>query len=98
MAWLTLCAIGDTADSILTRKCIVETVRQFDTIKKEFDPFEGDCEEEYEIPIKGAPEMPEIGLTEGYLKLSKYDPPPMISLSIECGAHLLLRRDEQLLP
>jgi hypothetical protein len=50
-------------------------VRQFDTIKKEFDPFEGDCEEEYEIPIKGAPEMPEIGLEEGYLKLSKYDPP-----------------------
>jgi len=63
--------LGDKADSILTRKCIVETVRQFDTIKKEFDPFERDCEEEYEIPIKGAPEMPEIELEEGYLKLSK---------------------------
>jgi hypothetical protein len=37
----------------------------------EFDPFEDDCEEEYEIHVKGAPEMPEIGLEEGYLKLSK---------------------------
>ena len=47
-------------------------MRQFDTIKKDFDPFEEECEQEYEIPIRGAPEIPEIGLEEGHLKLSKY--------------------------
>lgn len=46
-------------------------MKEFDTIKREFNPLDGDCEEEFEIPLRGAPEMPHIGLEEGHLKLTK---------------------------
>lgn len=41
-------------------------------IKFQFDPFDDDCDTEYEIPLRGAPNIPSIGLEEGYLKISKY--------------------------
>jgi hypothetical protein len=34
--------------------------------------MDGDCDAEFEIHLRGAPEMPHIGLEEGYLKLTKY--------------------------
>jgi hypothetical protein len=63
--------LGPKADSILTKKAAVDCLKNFENIKREFNPYDQDCENEYEIPIKGAPEMPEIGLEEGHLKLSK---------------------------
>jgi hypothetical protein len=63
--------LGAKADTILTKKTAVECLRYFESIKREFNPYDPDCENDFEIPIRGAPEMPEIGLEEGHLKLSK---------------------------
>jgi hypothetical protein len=41
-------------------------------LKFVFDPFSEDCDDEFEVPLPGAPDIPDIGLEEGYLKLSKY--------------------------
>ena len=60
------------AESIITEQLAAEIIGQFDTIKRKFNPFDKGCESEYEIgPLRGAPEMPDIGLMEGYLKISK---------------------------
>jgi hypothetical protein len=55
----------------LTAKALPEALKEFDSIKREFNPLDGDCESEFEIPLRGAPEMPHIGLEEGHLKLTK---------------------------
>lgn len=65
--------LGRKAESIITEQLAAEIMSQFDTIKRKFNPFDNGCESEYEIgPLRGAPEMPDIGLMEGYLKISKY--------------------------
>lgn len=61
--------IGGRADSILTPRRISEALRSFETIKRSFDPFDPDCEEEYFIPLSGARDVIEVGLEDGYLKL-----------------------------
>jgi hypothetical protein len=49
-----------------------EIMRHFDTvIKCQYNPYDSRCEDEYEIPIAGAPNIPEINLEEGYLTLTK---------------------------
>src|SRR5271169_81299 len=50
---------------------ISRTLGSFEHIKQEFNPYEAECEMEYEIAIPGAPDVPEIGLEEGYLMLSR---------------------------
>jgi len=62
--------LGLSAALILNAKVKAETLKKFDSIKRRFNPFDGDCETEYEIPLRGAPEMPHIGLEEGHLKLT----------------------------
>ena len=64
--------LGTKADSIITLNIASELNKQFDSIKRNFDPYDPDCESVYEIPMRNAPEMPNIGLEEGYLKLSEY--------------------------
>jgi hypothetical protein len=50
-------------------------VKTFESaIKFHFNPYSDDCEDEFEIPIrgKGIPEIPEIGLEDGTLNISRY--------------------------
>jgi hypothetical protein len=65
--------LGRHSATILTPKRILEFKRQFDSfIKRQFDPFDEDCEEEYEVNLAGAPDIPEVGLEAGYLKIKKH--------------------------
>lgn len=64
--------LGARADLILTKRRIQDTVRHFDTIiKRQFNPFDDDCDSEFEIPLVGVADVPEIDLNDGYLKLSR---------------------------
>src|SRR5271167_4578542 len=65
--------LGRDADSILNPRVSAKIIGQFETIKRKFNPYERGVDR-YDIPLRGAPEMPHIGLEEGYLKLSKYVP------------------------
>ena len=64
--------LGRRAYSILTSKCIAGSLRYFESIKRDFNPYDADCETEFDIPLRGALNFPEIGLEDGYLRLSKY--------------------------
>ena len=47
--------------------------RHFDSfIKRQFNPLDPDCEDEYEIPFAGSADIPDIGLEAGYLKIRKF--------------------------
>lgn len=64
--------LGNKADAILIRRTLADILRHFENhIKYIFDPFDESNETEYEIPIYGAPELPEIGLEESYLRITK---------------------------
>jgi hypothetical protein len=42
-------------------------------LKKQFNPYEPDCDETYEIGFGShAPDVPEAGLEGGYMRLTKY--------------------------
>ena len=58
-------------------------------IKFQFDPYSDGCEAEFEFPLRGAPDIPSIGLEEGYIKVSryfKYDSPLKILETISYNA------------
>jgi hypothetical protein len=63
--------LGRHATTILDAKRLAEATKQFDTLKRSFNPCEEDCEPEYEFTFAGAPDIPEIGLEAGYLRLQK---------------------------
>jgi hypothetical protein len=64
--------LGARANEILTSKKLLSARKQFDnTIKTSFNPFDSNCDQEFEISIHQAPELPELGLEDGYLKLTK---------------------------
>jgi hypothetical protein len=64
--------LGDLTESVLKPKRLEEALRYFEnSIKRAFNPFDASCDEEYEIPLSGARDVPRIGLEDGYLKLSK---------------------------
>lgn len=63
--------LGKYADSILNLKNLAAALEKFDTIKREFNPLEGDVQDEYEIYLRGSPELPDVGLTENHLPLKK---------------------------
>ena len=57
---------------MLNDKRRIELRRHFDSfIKRQFNPLDPDCEDEYEIPFAGAADIPDIGLEAGYLKVRK---------------------------
>lgn len=65
--------LGTHSANILTSKRSLEALRHFDIyIKCQFNPYEDDCDEEYEICLAGAPDTPDVGLKAGYLILKKY--------------------------
>ena len=66
--------LGEHSREVLTPKRIREAVRNFEgTLKLTFDHFDQSCDETFEIPLPGAPDIPTLGLEEGYLKLSRCD-------------------------
>jgi hypothetical protein len=63
------------ATKILTPERLVEPIDSFDTVlKRQFNPYDKDCEDEYQIRFSGPspPDIPEVGLEAGYMKLTKY--------------------------
>lgn len=66
--------LGKNAKRILTPESLEEPMGKFDsTIKRQFNPYEADCEDEYQIRLSGnPPDIPEAGLEAGYLKVTKY--------------------------
>lgn len=66
--------LGDQANTILTARRLNEAIRYFEnSIKRAFNPFDDACDDEYDIPLSGAKDMPSIDLEDGYLKLSKFN-------------------------
>jgi hypothetical protein len=64
--------MGRHANSLLTIKRAFETAKWFDDgTKRHFNPYDKDCEPEFEIPLVGVPDVPEIGLEYGYLRLKR---------------------------
>lgn len=62
--------LGDHADKILTPRLLETLKNDFDNgIKRNFDE---DLEEEPEIEMGNAPDIPEIDLEDGLLKLTLY--------------------------
>jgi hypothetical protein len=65
--------LGGNWDSLLTERRLAESRRHFDSaIKRQYNPYDDHGETEFEIPLTGAPDVPDVGLEEGYLTLSKY--------------------------
>jgi hypothetical protein len=57
----------------LTPKRLTEAMTKFElNLKFEFDPFPQDCDDSFEIPLTGAPDIAAIGLKGGYITFSKY--------------------------
>ena len=57
---------------ILTTRRLTDLLRYFDTnIKRTFNPLASRCATEYEIAIGGVADIPEIGLEDGYLTLTR---------------------------
>lgn len=59
--------------SFLNAKHLAELVRQFETsIKHRYNPYDASCDNDFEIPVGAmVPDMPEVGIKDGYLKLSR---------------------------
>ena len=65
--------LGRHADRILRPRTLDEAVNYFENaIKRQYNPYAQDCEEEYEIPMAGVVDIPQIGLEAGYLRFSRF--------------------------
>jgi hypothetical protein len=68
--------LGEKADELLTPRRLAQTRRHFEMlIKCQYNPYDEYIDDEYEIPLPGAPDQLEISLEDGYLKLTKYGSP-----------------------
>lgn len=64
--------MGRHAASLWTSKRAFQTAKYFDSqLKHNFNPYDRECEANFEIPLVGAADIPEIGLEEGYFMLLK---------------------------
>jgi hypothetical protein len=64
---------GGRGESILTPKRLADAVRFFEgSIKVAFNPYDDWSENEYDVPLGVMDDIPEIGLDDGYLKLTKF--------------------------
>lgn len=64
--------LGRFADGVLTPRVLLGAQRHFENlIKCQYNPYDEYTEEEYEIPLTGAPDRPEIALEGGFLNLTK---------------------------
>jgi hypothetical protein len=56
----------------IEKKILGELLRSFQSqIKAQFNPMVSDGQNEYEVAVPGIPDMPQIGLRDGYLALTK---------------------------
>jgi len=64
--------LGSHSREILTPGILDEAHRQFESsIKLSFNPYDNECESEYEISFLGAPDLPTLRLEEGFLTLTR---------------------------
>jgi hypothetical protein len=63
--------LGLEAERILTPRSLAEALKYFESLQFEFNPYDGECPEDFEIPMVGAPSIESVDLGEGYLRLSK---------------------------
>ena len=67
--------LGGYAESLLKPRTLEEAVNHFENaIKRQYNPYLQDCEDEYEIPLAGAPDIPPIDLEAGYLRFTRLEP------------------------
>jgi hypothetical protein len=67
--------LGSFAVEVLDERRVAEAKRCFESsIKCNFNPLASYCEDQYEIPLPGARDIPCMGLEGGFLTLSKYIP------------------------
>jgi hypothetical protein len=63
---------GHAEEILLSTRQVSSATKYFQTvIKRDFNPYSPDCEEEYELDLQGSPDIPQLGLEDGYLKISK---------------------------
>jgi hypothetical protein len=63
---------GRAGTNVLDERRLADLIRQFDSsIKRQFNPFDECCETEFNIPVSGVQDIPEIGIHDGYLFISK---------------------------
>jgi hypothetical protein len=64
--------LGGHAARVLTDKRLAEAKHCFETsIKIQFDGFDSEFDDDFEVPLNGADDLPDCGLEAGYLKLNK---------------------------
>ncbi len=64
--------LGPRAEQILTKERLAGAVRNFElTIKFTFNPWSDTCPPFFEVPLRGAPDIPEASLKDHWIKLSK---------------------------
>jgi len=74
--------MGDLAERLLTDKRLYNAIDFFEhSIKRSFNPYDSACEEEFDVPVSIAEDIPRIRLEDGYLKLTKY---PSSITSLTC--------------
>jgi hypothetical protein len=62
--------LGSKATTILTERRLGDAMRYFESsIKRNFNPYDADGDDEYELPMGG---LDQIGINDDYLKLTKY--------------------------
>jgi hypothetical protein len=65
--------LGAKANSVLTPNRLREAMRYFDTgVKCSFNRCNEACETEFDVPLPGAADSPDINLEDGYLKLTLF--------------------------
>ena len=79
--------LGGRAEEILNARTLAEALRNFETqIKCQFNPMGSACQNFFEVPIPGAPDMQDIELEGGFMTLSRY--------TVDLSVLLLIGRGE----
>jgi hypothetical protein len=74
--------LGDEANTILNANRLKAAMRYFESdIKFSFNPCDDACDDEYNVPIPGAPDNPSIKLEDGFLALTKFRDPSVLALT-----------------
>jgi hypothetical protein len=65
--------MGKYGQNLLKPRTLEEALNYFENgIKRQYNPYSCDCDDVYEIPIAGAPDILAIGLEAGYLQLTRF--------------------------
>lgn len=65
--------LGQHATRILTPERLISINNYFDrTVKLEFNHYSSECDPEWPIAFPGLPDVPEIGIRNGYLMVRRH--------------------------